>query len=143
MKVYVLLIDACYDYEHEQNVFVYETKGAAQEELFGCVQCFLDENAADSSGWVCAYESSDNVCYQENGDYARNHIEWTIYEKEVNPDKELDDEKGSNGLWDKAAEIVLKVASIMGRNGLLKDSDEPLYAEDCGQEQVYNILKEM
>lgn len=145
MKVYVLLVDACNDYEQETNVFVYQTLGAAQEAMFGCEQSFLHENAADSSGWVAVSHSSKNICYQEAGDYTRNHIEWTIYERDVELDKELQnaDEKGSGGLWDKAAEITMTVALEMQANDLTNPNVPALYAEDCGQERVYELLKEL
>ena len=88
MKVYVLVIDSCYDYERNTNVFVYETLGAAQEDMYGGVQCFQYENDADASNWVLGYDTETGVMYQEDGDYTRNHVEWTIYEREVQPDKD-------------------------------------------------------
>lgn len=53
-----------------------------------------------------------------------------------------DDEKGADALWDKAAEIAVKI----GLRFKLKYPEkfhifEPVYAEDFGQEIIYNILK--
>lgn len=51
------------------------------------------------------------------------------------------DEKNSGGLWDLSAQIALAVAFAMRENGLLKNANATLYAEECGQECVYQLLK--
>lgn len=83
MKVYVLVIDSSMDYEPSTQVRVFQTLSQAQEAMWGDVQC------AELDDLTCEYEDNTNILYQEAGDYTRNHIEWTIYEREVEPDKEL------------------------------------------------------
>lgn len=85
--VYVLITSAVYDFEPCIAVEVFETLGAAQEEMEGLIQSFLlDENDMD---WSCIYHDNVSCLYQEEGDYSRNHIEWQIYEREIIKDKEL------------------------------------------------------
>lgn len=55
----------------------------------------------------------------------------------------VEDEKYSNGLWDKAAEIATNIGLEFKRLYPSKfPNDEPVYAEDFGQEIIYNLLKE-
>lgn len=56
---------------------------------------------------------------------------------------ECEDEKGTNGNWDLAGEIAVRVGLQMRDNGMLKDENGPVYAEECGQEIIYNYLKEI
>lgn len=53
------------------------------------------------------------------------------------------DEKGANGLWDLAGELALQSAYAANANGLLRDSNGPQYAEEHGQERIYNILRRL
>lgn len=46
------------------------------------------------------------------------------------------DEKGADGLWD----LVGELAEIAG---LARGLESPVYAENYGQEQIYNRLREM
>lgn len=46
------------------------------------------------------------------------------------------DEKGADGLWDLAGELA-EIA------GLARGLESPVYAENYGQEQIYNRLREM
>lgn len=48
---------------------------------------------------------------------------------------EGEDEKGANGLWDLAGEIAVVVACERNGKGCY-------YAEDWGQEVIYNLLKQ-
>lgn len=82
-KVYVLLIESVYDYEQNTSVFVYDTLAAAQEDMRKGVADFEHENDADCSGWERTCYDNESVCYQEPGDYTRNHITWDIFEREV------------------------------------------------------------
>ena len=53
-----------------------------------------------------------------------------------------EDEKGTNGLWDKAAEIALEIGlNFKAQYPEKFPNDEPVYAEDFGQEIIYNALK--
>ena len=45
-----------------------------------------------------------------------------------------EDEKGAGGLWDLAGELALTAGLTIGVK-------PPVYAEECGQEEVYNILQ--
>lgn len=57
-------------------------------------------------------------------------------------DDELDDEAYSGGMWDKAAEIAVEIGlEFKSRYPDKFDDGEPVYAEDFGQEIIYNILK--
>lgn len=47
------------------------------------------------------------------------------------------DETGTNGIWDLAGEIVVTAVLQYKQNS----NGEPIYAEDCGQEIVYNLIK--
>lgn len=51
---------------------------------------------------------------------------------------EGEDEKGANGLWDLAGEIALAVA--FKREVFVEE--QPYYAEEWGQEEIYNLLQE-
>lgn len=54
----------------------------------------------------------------------------------------IDDEKGSGGYWDKAAEIATEIGlNFKNRYPDKFSADEPVYAEDFGQEIIYNALK--
>lgn len=55
--------------------------------------------------------------------------------------RKYDDEKGSAGLWDYAANVAVQVGLQMKAEGLLKDSDGAVYAEECGQEKIYIAFK--
>lgn len=46
----------------------------------------------------------------------------------------LEDEKGAVGLWDYASEIAKQIAFSRNEEG-------PIYAEEWGQEIIYNALK--
>lgn len=54
---------------------------------------------------------------------------------------ECEDEEGSGGLWDFAAELAVLAGLEMKDNGLIAD-DTPIYADECGQESIYNALVE-
>ena len=56
-----------------------------------------------------------------------------------------DDEKGSGGLWDKAGEIALKIGLEIKEEypEVLDDPDGPIYAEDFGQEYIYEFLRDL
>lgn len=85
--VYVLITELAYDYEPCIEVQVFETLDAAQEEMEGLIQSFLlYENEMD---WSCIYHDNTSCLYQEEGDYSRNHIEWTIFERNIIKDKTL------------------------------------------------------
>lgn len=44
------------------------------------------------------------------------------------------DEKGAGGLWDLAGELA-EIA------GLARGLESPIYGEDYGQEEIYNLLQ--
>lgn len=44
------------------------------------------------------------------------------------------DEKGADGLWDLAGELAETA-------GLARGLETPVYGEDYGQEEIYNILR--
>ncbi len=49
-----------------------------------------------------------------------------------------------DNLWDFSADVVLQVAFEMRRNGIdPTNENEALYSGECGQEIVYNMLKEL
>lgn len=53
------------------------------------------------------------------------------------------DEKGTKGLWDKAGEIAVQIGLEFKKRYPEKFDDcEPIYAEDFGQEIIYNLLGE-
>lgn len=55
---------------------------------------------------------------------------------------EFDDEAYSGGMWDKAAEIAIQIGlEFKNRYPDKFDDGEPVYAEDFGQEIIYNVLK--
>lgn len=56
---------------------------------------------------------------------------------------ECEDEKGTNGNWDLAGEIAVRVGLQMREDGMLKDENGPVYGEECGQEIIYNYLNEI
>lgn len=145
MKVYVLITDHCYDYEQNVDAEVFQTLGQAQEAMFGYVQSWQHENRDLEKCWTVDDESNMSWQAYEDGDYTRNHAAWLIREREVQPDKELQnaDEKGAGGLWDKAAEITTAVALEMQANDLTNPNVPALYAEDCGQERVYELIKQL
>lgn len=64
-------------------------------------------------------------------------IDWLEEEYEAKePQAEVpEDEKGAGGLWDLAAKIALAVASK-------RKAHMPYYAEEWGQEDIYNLLLE-
>lgn len=86
MKVYVLMIESVCDYEHTVELEVWNTLGAAQESMWGAFICAEHEGSLDDLIKVC--EDDTNICYQEDGDYTRNHWECTIFEQELLIDKE-------------------------------------------------------
>lgn len=51
------------------------------------------------------------------------------------------DESGSNGLWDEAGAIAVVVANTIRQNNV--NLQDGIYAEDCGQEMVYERLKRL
>lgn len=51
------------------------------------------------------------------------------------------DEKDAGGLWDLAAYIAFIAGSEARKSYLLKDNKAPIYAEDFGQEAIYNCLR--
>lgn len=54
----------------------------------------------------------------------------------------IDDEKDSEGYWDKAAEIATEIGlNFKSRYPDKFDKGEPIYAEDFGQEIIYNAIK--
>lgn len=54
----------------------------------------------------------------------------------------IDDEKDSEGYWDKAAEIATEIGlNFKSRYPNKFDEGEPIYAEDFGQEIIYNAIK--
>lgn len=54
----------------------------------------------------------------------------------------MDDEKGSGGYWDKAAEIATEIGfNFKNRYPDKFSADEPVYPENFGQEIIYNALK--
>lgn len=55
-------------------------------------------------------------------------------------DKAFDDEKGSNGLWDMAAEIATDIGLHIKDN---PPRDDVVYADEWGQEVIYNKLMEV
>lgn len=62
--------------------------------------------------------------------------------EELENDEEFDDEAYSGGVWDKAAEIAVQIGlEFKSRYPDKFDDDEPVYAEDFGQELIYNALK--
>ena len=50
------------------------------------------------------------------------------------------DEHGANGLWDLAGHIALSVGYELRAQGILP-TNAPVYAEELGQETIYNILR--
>ncbi len=61
------------------------------------------------------------------------------------PGTDVEDEKGAGGLWDKAGEIALKIGLDIKEEcpEVLDNPDEPICAEDFGQEYIYGRLCEM
>lgn len=57
--------------------------------------------------------------------------------------KLIEDEKDGGGLWDKAAEIATQIGLQFKEQYPKKfQNNEPIYAQDFGQEIIYNVLKE-
>lgn len=52
-----------------------------------------------------------------------------------------DDEKGANGLWDKAGDIATQVGLYLQKNPV--STDGIVYGEDYGQEVIYEMLKDL
>ena len=81
MKVFVLTIESSVDYVPETTVEVFGNIDAAKEELRKdynrtCADCpEMEERDFSKDGKYASI--------QEEGDYTRNHVEWTIWEKEV------------------------------------------------------------
>ena len=80
MKVYVLIIESCYDYEQTRNTFVYSNLRHAKRDMERGIETWLHEKEED---WEEQYHDDHSCMYQEPGDYSRNHIEWSIEEKSI------------------------------------------------------------
>lgn len=52
---------------------------------------------------------------------------------------EFEDEKGTDGFWDKAGEIAKNIGLYAVENNV--DNNGAVYAEDYGQEVIYELLK--
>ena len=104
MKVYVLSTafnygDGMYGTETE----LFSSKKQAQEAMRKHYDTWLEDADGEiPSGWEL-YSDENNITISEDGNYDNNHCCWWIMEREVQQDTEADDEKGSGGLWDKAA----------------------------------------
>lgn len=85
---------------------------------------------------ICPLDNCKTAC-TENCKYCLEEIE------EAERIAELEeDEKYSNGLWDKAADIAVQIGLAYKCSHSNKFAgDEPIYAEDFGQEIIYNLLK--
>lgn len=59
-------------------------------------------------------------------------------EVEIRVKGRTDDESGAGGLWDLAGKLAeTAVLEYLSNHGGM---DGPVYAQDCGQEQIYNEL---
>lgn len=91
---------------------------------------------------ICPLDNSKTTC-TEHCKYCLEELEErekpeSIIFKIINKE----DEKGSDGLWDKAAEIAVRIGLDYKLHHPDKFvGDEPIYAEDFGQEIIYNLLK--
>lgn len=78
-KVYVLVVDWSYDYDMDSDVYVFDTLKAAQDAMEReFVNFGGDKNLFSEKDFCETYAS-----YSEDGDWTRNHIAWTIYERDV------------------------------------------------------------
>lgn len=84
MTVYVLTCHTAIDYETSLDVRVFPNLQAAQNAMEDDVRSFWNEN--ENCGWVEEELNDCSICYQEEGDYSKNHIEWVISEHEVEYD---------------------------------------------------------
>lgn len=117
---------------------------------------------SDGSWWKAEYDKNGNVTYSENSngywwkaeydeESNRTYLEDSFGYKEGTPRAELeqepekeniyDDEKGTNGLWDKAGNIATQVGLFLQDNPV--STNGIVYAEDYGQEIIYDLLKDL
>lgn len=84
-KVIVLTCTWAYDYETGMNVKVFSDIKKAQEEMRRCYDAELDDfkSEYEDEEMVDAYIGEGNASISESGDYTRNHIDWDIFEEEV------------------------------------------------------------
>ena len=138
MKVYILTTDFNYgDGMYGIETEVFGTKRIAQEAMRKHYDTWLEDEDGQLPEWWEKSSDEDSITLFESGNYDTNHCCWWVMEREVQQ-SEADDEKGSGGLWDKAAEIALKIANHIDPN-----NTKPHFAEDFGQEIIYNALKEV
>ena len=92
--------------------------------------------------WVkCEYDENRNLTYYEDSDGFKRGTPRAELEQELEIENNYDDEKGTNGLWDKAGYIATQVGLFLQDNPV--STNETVYAEDYGQEIIYDLLKEL
>ena len=79
--VYVVVEDSVYDYESYTHVQVFDTMEKAEACVADLKKCNEDDCIND--GWVLVTDDKGEFCYQEDGDYTRNHYLVSIWTQEV------------------------------------------------------------
>ena len=92
--------------------------------------------------WVkCEYDENRNLTYYEDSDGFKSGTPRAELEQEPEKENNYDDEKGTNGLWDKAGNIATQVGLFLQDNPV--STNGIVYAEDYGQEIIYDLLKDL
>ena len=81
MKVFVVVEDGVYDYEGSTNVQVFDTLEKAEACVADLKKC--NEEECLDEGWVLVVDDKGEFCFQEDGDYTRNHYLVSVWEREV------------------------------------------------------------
>ena len=79
MKVYVLTYEDVDDCSNYKAVSVF----SSLEKARATMEADIKDKAEDLEELVEDYHSKDGACWSEPEYYDTNHIEWTIYEKDV------------------------------------------------------------
>lgn len=87
------------------------------------------------------YDENGNCTYYENSHGEKRKTPRAELEQEPEKENIYDDEKGTNGLWDKAGNIATQVGLFLQDNPV--STNETVYAEDYGQEIIYDLLKDL
>lgn len=84
-------------------------------------------------------EGEDDFVLREEDSLIIGHI-LNVLDATEETIEQIEDEKGTKGLWDKAAEIAIDVGLYDKQN---PPQDDVVYAEEWGQELIYNKLMDV
>lgn len=79
MKVYVLVYDSISDWNYYRNISIFSSLEDAQSAM----EEDIKSKSKDLERLTESYHNNDGACWLEPGYYGTEHIEWTIYERDI------------------------------------------------------------